>query len=80
MPRTCVSMTARPREPSPEDGEVWTLVQQLPPKQRAAVAHRFAADLPYRDVARAMGTSEAAARRNVHDGLEALRRRGAAIR
>jgi DNA-directed RNA polymerase specialized sigma24 family protein len=34
------------------------------------------ADLPYRDVAEAMGTSEEAARRNVHEGLRALRRSG----
>jgi RNA polymerase sigma factor (sigma-70 family) len=59
-----------------DDGEVWSLVRELPPKQRAAVAHRFVADLPYRDVAEAMGTSEEAARRNVHEGLRALRERG----
>jgi RNA polymerase sigma factor (sigma-70 family) len=58
------------------DGELWGLVRELPPKQRAAVAHRFVADLPYRDVAEAMGTSEEAARRNVHEGLRALRERG----
>ena len=64
----------------PQNGELWSLVRELPPKQRAAVAHRFAADLSYRDVGEAMGTSEEAARRNVHEGLRALRRHGEALR
>jgi RNA polymerase sigma factor (sigma-70 family) len=73
-----------PEQVAPEqdapNGEVWSLVRRLPPKQREAVAHRFAGDLSYRDVAQAMGTSEAAARRNVHDALRSMRGRGAAIR
>ena len=36
-------------------------------------ALRFAADLPYRDIGAALGSSEAAARRRVHDGLATLR-------
>src|SRR5207248_7485854 len=67
---------AAPERP-PHNGELWSLVSELPPKQRAAVAHRFVADLPYRDVAEVMGTSEEAARRNVHEGLKALRQTGA---
>jgi RNA polymerase sigma factor (sigma-70 family) len=55
------------------DGEIWSLVAALPPKQRAAVALRFVADLRYRDVAAALGCTEAAARRSVHDGLQNLR-------
>jgi RNA polymerase sigma factor (sigma-70 family) len=55
------------------DGEVWGLVAALPPKQRAAVALRFVADLRYREVAAALGGTEAAARRSVHDGLRNLR-------
>jgi RNA polymerase sigma factor (sigma-70 family) len=70
---------AAPERP-PQNGELWSLVRELPPKQRAAVAHRFAADLSYRDVGEAMGTSEEAARRNVHEGLRALRRHGEALR
>jgi RNA polymerase sigma factor (sigma-70 family) len=62
------------------NGELWSLVRELPPKQREAVAHRFAADLSYRDVGVAMGTSEEAARRNVYEGLRALRRHGEALR
>jgi RNA polymerase sigma factor (sigma-70 family) len=56
-------------------GEVWAQVAELSAGQRAALALRFAADLPYREVGSALGTSEAAARRRVHDGLETLRNR-----
>ena len=56
-------------------GEVWRRVAELSPGQRAAVALRFAADLPYREIGAALDCSEAAARRRVHDGLETLRRR-----
>jgi RNA polymerase sigma factor (sigma-70 family) len=65
-----------PEEAAPEgtspDG-VWAHVRRLPPKQREAVALRYAADLPFTAVADAMGTSEEAARRNVHEGLKTLR-------
>jgi RNA polymerase sigma factor (sigma-70 family) len=54
-------------------GEVWARAAELAKGQRAALALRFAADLPYRDIGATLGTSEAAARRRVHDGLEALR-------
>lgn len=61
--------------PAPPDGdpELWTRVAELPAKQRAAVALRFAADLPHRDIAAALGCSEEAARRSVHEGLRKLR-------
>jgi RNA polymerase sigma factor (sigma-70 family) len=52
----------------------WRAAASLPPRQRAAIAHRFVADLRYRDIGAIMGSSEAAARRNVHEGLEKLRR------
>jgi RNA polymerase sigma factor (sigma-70 family) len=55
------------------ESEIWSLVAALPPKQRAAVALRFVGDLRYRDVATALGCTEAAARRRVHDGLRNLR-------
>ncbi len=54
--------------------EVWVAVAALPPKQREAVVLRFAADLRYRDVGAAMGTTEAAARRNVHEAISKLRK------
>jgi RNA polymerase sigma factor (sigma-70 family) len=58
-----------------EDGDpgVWRRVRNLPPRQREAVVLRFVGDLPYHDVARTMGTSEAAARQSVRLALRRLR-------
>ena len=53
--------------------ELWDAVRRLPPKQRAAVLHRFVNDLAYAEVGRVMGCSEEAARRSVHEGLKRLR-------
>jgi DNA-directed RNA polymerase specialized sigma24 family protein len=53
---------------------VWEQVAGLPPKQRAAVALRFLGDLSHAEIAAATQTSEAAARRNLHEGLSRLRR------
>ncbi len=58
---------------APPDEALWAQVRALPPKQRLAVAYRFVLDLPYREIAAAMDTSEEAARRNVHEGLKRLR-------
>jgi RNA polymerase sigma factor (sigma-70 family) len=60
------------RDPEPSSG-IWSAVAALPPKQRAAVALRFACDMPHREIAAALGASEEAARRNVHEGLKRLR-------
>jgi RNA polymerase sigma factor (sigma-70 family) len=57
----------------PADRAVWGAVAALPDGQRAAVALRYAADLPYREIAAALETTEQAARRRVADGLQALR-------
>jgi DNA-directed RNA polymerase specialized sigma24 family protein len=54
-------------------GSIWPQVAQLPPKQRMAVALRYALDADYAAVASTMGISEDAARRNVHEGLKRLR-------
>jgi RNA polymerase sigma factor (sigma-70 family) len=61
---------------APADGDtaLWAAVAQLPPKQRTAVALRFIVDADYGRIAEMMGTSEAAARRNVHEALKRLRR------
>ncbi len=59
--------------PAERDG-LWGQVAALPVKQRAAVAMRFIADAGYEEIAAAMGTSEDAARRNVHEGLKRLRK------
>jgi RNA polymerase sigma factor (sigma-70 family) len=53
--------------------ELWQAVDGLPGKQREAVLRRYLADLPYADIAVAMGTSPDAARRNVFEGLRKLR-------
>jgi RNA polymerase sigma factor (sigma-70 family) len=53
--------------------ELWKAVGELPAKQRAAVLLRFAGDLAYREIGDALGSTEEAARRNVHDGLRKLR-------
>ncbi|HET9074558.1 MAG TPA: RNA polymerase sigma factor [Solirubrobacteraceae bacterium] len=59
---------------APPDEDLWVTVAGLPPKQRTAVALRFLLDADYGSVAAMMGISEAAARRNVHEGLTRLRR------
>ena len=55
------------------DPRIWRLVRHLPAKQRDAVVLRFVGDLPYREVARITGGSEAGARQNVRLGLAKLR-------
>jgi RNA polymerase sigma factor (sigma-70 family) len=56
-----------------EGGEIWKDVARLPDKQREAVGLRFIADLSHREIAVVMDTSEAAARRNVFEGVRRLR-------
>ncbi len=56
-----------------EDG-IWSLVAALPPKQRAAVALRYACDLPHAEIAAALGCSPEAARRSLHEGIKRLRK------
>jgi RNA polymerase sigma factor (sigma-70 family) len=55
------------------DDGIWHQVRSLPDKQRSAVALRYVADLSHREIAEVMQTSEAAARRNVFEGLQRLR-------
>jgi RNA polymerase sigma factor (sigma-70 family) len=61
--------------PPPADGEpaLWEAVRDLPVKQRASVLHRYVNDLPYAEIGRIVGCSEAAARQNVRAGLASLR-------
>jgi RNA polymerase sigma factor (sigma-70 family) len=56
------------------DGDLWAAVGSLPDKQRIALALRFIVDSAYAEIATVMGTSEEAARRNVHEGLKTLRK------
>jgi RNA polymerase sigma factor (sigma-70 family) len=55
------------------DDELWQAVSVLPPKQRSAVVLRFATDMAYGQIGDMLDCSEAAARRNVHEGLTKLR-------
>jgi DNA-directed RNA polymerase specialized sigma24 family protein len=56
------------------DTALWDCVRALPPKQRAAVALRFVADLSHAEIARALGCSPEAARRSLHEALIKLRK------
>jgi DNA-directed RNA polymerase specialized sigma24 family protein len=60
--------------PGPRDDGLWNAVGALPPKQRAAVTLRYAADLPHGEIAAALGCSPDAARRSLHEGLKRLRK------
>jgi RNA polymerase sigma factor (sigma-70 family) len=68
-PRDEVSAASAPLDPDVKDA-----LGRLSPKQRLALLHRYLLDLPYAQVAGIMGTTEAAARRNVHEGIKRLRR------
>jgi RNA polymerase sigma factor (sigma-70 family) len=60
--------------PAPSDEGLWHAVGELPARQRSAVVLRFVADLPHSDIAAAIGCSEEAARRSLHEGLAKLRK------
>ena len=62
------------RDPERADDGLWDRVAGLPERQRTAVLLRFVGDLPHREVAAAMGTTEQAARRALSDGVARLRR------
>lgn len=67
-----IAALARADEHAPRDVALWARVARLPEKQRRAVTLRYAADLSHREIAQVMDTSEAAARRNVFEGLARL--------
>jgi RNA polymerase sigma factor (sigma-70 family) len=67
-------LPAPPPEPLDGEPELWAHVRALPEKQRIGVFLRSVAGLSYADVADALDCSPAAARRNVYEGLERLRR------
>ncbi len=75
--RRPVPMERLPERPAPEradgDEELWRAVGGLPPMQRAAVIHRYVLDLPYAEVALALGCSEEGARANAYEGRRRLR-------
>lgn len=62
--------------PSPvgeRDERLWHAVRELPERQRSAVVLRCVADLPHSEIAVAIGCSEDAARRSLHEGLKKLK-------
>ena len=66
--------------PATEDGlpphaELGPLTDELPPKERAAVVLRYGFDLPYEEIAAALGSSEEAARQAASSGVRRLRER-----
>jgi RNA polymerase sigma factor (sigma-70 family) len=65
---------APPVEPVDGEPELWAHVRALPEKQRMGVFLRSVAGLSYAEVARALDCSQGAARRNVFEGLERLRK------
>ena len=74
-----VAVEQRVVTPPPEvadavDHEIWSIVRQLPERQRVAVVLRYLLDLPEQEVASAMGIS----RGTVASALGAARRRLAA--
>ena len=76
IPVAEVSAVDERAAPSPpdHDGALWDAVGELPPRQRSAVVLRFVGDLPHSDIAAAIGCSEEAARRSLHEGLSKLRK------
>jgi RNA polymerase sigma factor (sigma-70 family) len=59
----------------PAYAELEDLAEDLPAKERAAVVVRYGYDLPYADIAAALGSTEAAARQAASSGVRRLRRR-----
>jgi RNA polymerase sigma factor (sigma-70 family) len=64
--------------PEPPEEALWQAVDGLPPRQRSAVMLRYVGDLRHREIATAIGCSEEAARRSLHEGLKTLRKAVAA--
>ena len=67
-------------EPTAEDVrpaylDLGDLTDGLPPKERAAVVLRYGYDLPYDDIAAALGSSSEAARQAASSGVRRLRAR-----
>jgi RNA polymerase sigma factor (sigma-70 family) len=71
--RSGEGVEAAGEDPPARDDAVWSAVAALAPRQRAAVALRYIGDLSHREIAAAIGCSEEASRRSLHDGLETLR-------
>jgi len=73
IPADQVPDTGGGSEPGTPEPELWHDVRGLPPKQRAAVVHRYVHDLAYDEIGVLLGCTAAAARRSVHEGIRKLR-------
>lgn len=73
LPVAEVPDTPAPAAADQRDDGLWDRVRELPDKQRTAVALRYLADAGYGEIAAMMGTSQQAARRNVHEAVKKLR-------
>ncbi|MCC9173963.1 RNA polymerase sigma factor [Arthrobacter sp. zg-Y179] len=59
--------------PQMDTDGLWSALKTLPVRQREALAYHHLAGLPYAEVARLLGGSEAACRRSAADGIKKLR-------
>jgi RNA polymerase sigma-70 factor (ECF subfamily) len=57
--------------------QLHSLLDELPPKQQAAVVMRYLQELSYAEIAQALDCSEDSARANVYQGIRRLRRESA---
>ena len=74
LPRSVTDRVSPPETRSIDDRMVVDdLLERLTPRQRAAVALRYLADLPYAQVADALSCSESTARVTVHQAVSKLR-------
>lgn len=77
--RAPITVAVLPEQPSnlgvpgQRDEGLWDAVKALPLKQRGAIAYHYLAGMPYAEVAKVLGNSEAAARRAAADGIKTLR-------
>ena len=75
-PRPDGSLPELSAEDSPAPhAELEHLTDELPPTEKAAVVLRYGYDLPYSDIAAALGSSEDAARQATSSGVRRLRKR-----
>jgi RNA polymerase sigma factor (sigma-70 family) len=73
IPTDIVPETQGPRDTG-DFGDLAAAVDQLPHKQKHAVAYHYLAGLPYNEIADILGGTAAAARRAAADGIATLRR------